>query len=198
MVLRCPTMPARTGAEYLEALDERAIHVEIEGCSYTGGVSQIPQLRNVVRTYAKLFDLQHEPALRDVMTYDSPTSGDRVGMSFLQPQSAGDVVRRREAMRVWAEHSAGFLGRTGDYCSSCVMAMAGAADWFGQGDRAFGDNVRSYYEHVRENDLLLTHTLIFPQANRALGPSQQRTETLAARIVDENDNGIVIRGARLL
>ena len=79
-------MGARTGCEYIEALDERAIRVEIEGERHTGGVSRIPQLRNVVQTYAQLFDLQHDPALRDVMTYASPT-GERVGMSFLQPRS---------------------------------------------------------------------------------------------------------------
>ena len=73
-------------------------------------------------------------------------------------------------MRVWAEYSLGNLGRTGDYCSSAIMAMAAAADWFGQDDPAFGENIRRYYEHVRENDLLLTHTLVFPQANRSVGP----------------------------
>jgi 4-hydroxyphenylacetate 3-monooxygenase len=191
-------MAARTGQEYVEALDERAIQLEIEGERFTGQVSRIPQLQNVVQTYAELFDLQHDPALRDVMTYESPTSGDRVGMSFLQPQSVADVARRGRAMRVWADHSLGNLGRTGDYCASSVMAMAGAADWFAQDERDYGDNVRRYYEFVRENDLLLTHTLIFPQANRAVGPSQQRDQTIAARIVDENDNGIVIRGARML
>jgi 4-hydroxyphenylacetate 3-monooxygenase len=191
-------MPARTGQEYVDELNERPIQVEIEGRRYSGRVAEIPQFRNVVRSYAELFDLQHEPALRDVMTYESPTSGDRVGMSFLQPVTLDDLIRRREAMRVWADHSLGNLGRTGDYCNSAVMAMAGAADWFAQLDPRFGENVRSYYEHVRENDLLLTHTLITPQANRAVGPSEQRSQTLAARIVDENDNGIVIRGARLL
>jgi 4-hydroxyphenylacetate 3-monooxygenase len=191
-------MPARTGTEYIEALDERAIQVEIEGERFTGRVSEIPQLRNVVRTYAQLFDLQHDSALRDVMTYESPTTGDRVGMSFLQPQSVDDVARRGAAMRVWADYSLGHLGRTGDYCNSAVMAMAAAAEWFGQDDPAYAENVRRYYEHVRENDLLLTHTLVYPQANRSVGPSQQKEQTLAARIVDRNDNGIVIRGARLL
>jgi 4-hydroxyphenylacetate 3-monooxygenase len=189
---------ARTGQQYVEQLDERPIRVEIEGEVYTGGVSRIPQLRNVVRTYADLYDLQHDASLRDVMTYESPSSGERVGMSFLQPGSAGDVERRGAAMRVWAQHSLGNLGRTGDYCSSSVMAMAAAAEWFAQDDRDYGENVRRYYEHVRENDLLLTHTLIFPQANRAAGPSGQKSQTLAARIVDRNDNGIVIKGARLL
>ena len=71
------------------------------------------------------------------------------------------------------------------------MAMAGAATGSRQADPAFAENVRGYYEHVRENDLLLTHTLVPPQANRSVGPSSRSPQTLAARIVDENDNGIV-------
>jgi 4-hydroxyphenylacetate 3-monooxygenase len=191
-------MAARTGQEYLDRLGERSITVEIEGRAQTGDVGQIPRFQNVVRTYAELYDMQHDEALRDVLTYDSPTSGDRVGTSFLQPASVDDLVRRREAMRTWAEHSHGNLGRTGDYCNGTVLAMAAAAEWFGQDDPAFADNVRAYYEHVRENDLLLTHTLVLPQANRSVGPSQQASKTLAAAIVDRNDNGIVIRGARIL
>ena len=186
-------MGARTGCEYIEALDERAIRVEIEGERHTGAVSRIPQLRNVVQTYAQLFDLQHDPALREVMTYTVP-SGERVGMSFLQPASVADVERRAAAMRVSAEFALGALGRTGDYCNSALMAFASAADWFGQDERGYGENVQRYYEHVRDNDLLLTHTLVNPQANRAVGVSEQRSPTLAARIVDRNDNGIVIRG----
>jgi 4-hydroxyphenylacetate 3-monooxygenase len=190
-------MGARTGREYIEALDDRAIDVEIEGERSTGGVSRIPRLRNVVQTYAQLFDLQHDGALRDVMTYALP-SGERVGMSFLQPASVADVERRGAAMRVSAEYALGALGRTGDYCNSALMAMAAASDWFDQGERGYGENVRRYYEHVRDNDLLLTHTLVNPHANRAVGVSEQRSPTLAARIVDRNDNGIVIRGARIL
>ena len=35
-------MAARTGQEYVEALDERAIQVEIEGERFTGNVSHDP------------------------------------------------------------------------------------------------------------------------------------------------------------
>jgi 4-hydroxyphenylacetate 3-monooxygenase len=191
-------MPVRTGQQYVDALNDRAIRVEIEGEQHVGGTGDLPQFRNVVRSYAELYDLQHEPELVETMTYQSPSTGDRVGASFLQPSSADDVVRRRRMMQVWAERSNGMLGRTGDYLNSAVMAMAAAKDWFAEIDPRFGDNIAAYYEYVREHDLLLTHTLINPQANRAVGPSEQRSKTLAAAIVDENDSGIVIRGARLL
>jgi 4-hydroxyphenylacetate 3-monooxygenase len=191
-------MPARTGQEYVDALAAKAITVEIHGERTTGRVTEIPAFANVIRSYAALYDLQHDPDLVDVMTYESPTSGERVGMSFLQPASPDDVVRRRAMMEVWARWSNGMLGRTGDYLNASLMAMAGAADWFGQADPRFAENVRAYYEHVREHDLLLTHTLIMPQANRSKSVSQQADPFLAARIVEETDSGVVLRGARML
>jgi 4-hydroxyphenylacetate 3-monooxygenase len=191
-------MAARTGQEYAAQLAERAITVELHGERTTGKVTEIPAFRNVIASYAELYDMQHDPGLRDVLTYDSPTSGERVGTSFLEPRSYEDLVRRREMMHVWARWSNGMLGRTGDYLNSALMAMAGAAEWFAQGDPRFAENVRSYYEFVREHDLLLTHTLIMPQANRAKAVSEQADPFLAARIVEERDDGVVLRGARML
>ena len=52
------------------------------------------------------------------------------------------------------------------------MALSEAGEWFAQADPRFGENVARYYEKVREEDLLTTHTLIPPQANRAVGAAQ--------------------------
>lgn len=191
-------MGARTGAQYLAALNESQRDVRIHGERVTRGIADHPAFRGVTRSYAALFDAQHDPGLRDTLTYASPSSGERVATSFLQPRTAGDLTRRRAAMSAWARRSFGMLGRTGDYLNSALLAMAAASDWFGQVDPRFAANVRAYYEHVREHDLLLTHTLINPQSNRAAGPSAQKDPYQAAAIVDRTDAGIVIRGARML
>ena len=191
-------MPARTGQEYLDGLAARNITVEIHGERTTGDVTKIPQFRNVLHSYAALYDMQHDRELHDLLTYESPTTGQRVGTSFMQPQSAEDIVRRRKAMQIWAEWSNGMLGRTGDYMNASILAMAGAAEWFAKADPRFGENIRAYYEYVRENDLLMTHTLVMPQANRAKAVGEQADPFLAARIVEESDDGIVLRGARIL
>ena len=191
-------MPARTGAEFLDRLARTRTHVEIQGETLRGGVAEHPAFRNVVRSYADLFDMQHDPRYRDVLTYPSPSTGDRVATAFLVPRTGADLVKRRQAVKLWADRSLGMLGRTGDYLNSALMALASAADWFGQADKAFASNIRAYYQKVREEDLLLTHTLIPPQANRAVSGSQQGGGTLLARVVREDDNGIVVRGARML
>jgi len=57
------------------------------------------------RTIAHLYDMQYDPALREVMTFASPSSGEPVGMSFLEPRSVADLIRRREMVKV-ARHVA--------------------------------------------------------------------------------------------
>jgi 4-hydroxyphenylacetate 3-monooxygenase len=188
-------MPARTGREFLDRLAASSQRVEIQGETLTGGIADHPAFRNVVRTYAELFDMQHDPACRDVLTYESPSTGDRVATSFLVPRTQADLDKRHQAFRLWAGRSLGMLGRTGDYLNSALMALASAADWFGE---PFAGNIRRYYEQVREQDLLCTHTLVPPQANRAVTASQQLGGSLMAHIAAEDDNGIVLRGARLL
>jgi 4-hydroxyphenylacetate 3-monooxygenase len=191
-------MAARSGKEFLEHRSASRPTVYVQGEELTGGIADHPAFRNVVRSYAELFDLQHDPALKDVLTYPSPLTGDPVATSFLPPATMQDLVKRRKAAKIWADHSNGMLGRTGDYMNSCLMALAAAGSWFAQANPAFGENIRRYYEKVREEDLLCTHTLIPPQANRAVAGTQQGGGKLSARIVNEDDNGVVIRGARML
>jgi 4-hydroxyphenylacetate 3-monooxygenase len=192
-------MGARTGQEYLERLAQTRPTVEINGERVVGAITEHPALVGIVGTFAQLYDLQHEPEFRDVLTYQSPTSGERVGTSFLVPRDTEDLVRRRAGFTAWADHSLGTLGRTGDYLNSALMALSEAGEWFAQADPRFAENIRTYYEKVREEDLLTTHTLIPPQANRAVGPGQQIDgRTLGAHVVSEDDNGVVVRGARML
>lgn len=191
-------MGIRTGQQYLDKLNAMRPHLTIDGEIVSENVAEHPAFRNVARTYAKLFDLQHDPAYADKLTYDSPTTGDKVNASFLIPRTLEDLEKRRAASQVWAEYSNGFLGRTGDYMNSSLTALAAAEKWFAQADPKFGENIRNYYEFARENDLLATHTLIPPQVNRSVSGSEQLGGQLSARIVEEREDGIVIRGARML
>ncbi len=190
-------MAARTGQQYVEGLAARRPTVHVAGETITQGIEGHPAFRNLVASYAALYDLQHKADLRNTMTYVAP-GGERVGMSFIVPETVADLERRRAMMKVWADFSLGTLGRTGDYLNCCLMALSRARPWFAQADQAFAANVEAYYERVRDQDLLLTHTLISPQANRSQDAAQQQGGTLTARIVGEDDNGVVIRGARML
>jgi 4-hydroxyphenylacetate 3-monooxygenase len=191
-------MGARSGRQFLQRLDGTPREIWYGKERVTGSVSSHGAFKGVAKSIAALYDMQLNPALAEFMTYRSPKTGDPVGASFMQPRTKEELSQRTRMIRTWAEYSGGMLGRTADYLNSSIMAMASAKEFFGSEGRDFASNMASYYEYVRENDLLLTHTLINPQVNRAVGPSKQVDPFIAAGVVEKNTNGVVVRGARML
>ena len=191
-------MPARTGAEYINGLRDRAADIYIEG-EKVNDVTRHPAFSGGMQTVAALLDMQHDPDLHDEMTYTSPTTGDQVGLSFIMPRSRDDLASRRRMMRHWAKWSCGMMGRSPDFLNVAVMSMAAAADYCGQNRPDFKQNILDYYEYIRENDIVMTHTLVNLQRSRSVGatPFDDRTE-VALSVVRETDAGIIVRGARVL
>lgn len=191
-------MGARSGEQFLRRLDSTQREIWYGDQKITSSVSKHTAFKGVANSIAALYDMQLRPELKDIMTYTSPTSGELVGTSFLQPKTKDDLGKRTATMRNWAGFSGGMMGRTADYLNSSIMAMAGAREFFGKEGRDYRMNMQNYYEYVRENDLLLTHTLINPQVNRSVGPSKQSDPFIAAGVVEKNASGVVMRGARML
>ena len=190
-------MGARTGSEYLEGLQQGNAEIWL-GDERITDVTTHPALQGCARSMAALYDMQHTENLRDEMTYPSPTTGNPVGLSFITPRTQEDLQKRSAMMFNWSRFSGGMLGRSSDYINVEIMAAAAAADFYNQNDPRFGENARNYYEYARENDLCMTHTLVNPQSNRALTASGHPSADVALRIVDENADGMVVRGARIL
>jgi len=163
-------MSARTGRQYLNGLREQDREVWLEG-ERVKDVTIHPGLKNGARAIASLYDMQTDPKLRDEMTYVSPTTGDRVGLSFIIPRTREDLERRRVMMMNWARTTCGMMGRSPDFMNVTYAAWAGAADYFAGGEHGrpeFAENMRRYHEYIRENDLTLTHSLINLQRSRTV------------------------------
>ena len=185
----------RTGKALLESLrDDRQLFIDGERVE---DVTTDPRFAAAAQSLAELYDMQHDPALIDRMTFASPASGERVGLSFIEPRSVDDLIRRRDMVRIWADASCGMFGRSPDYMNIFVTGFASAADEFGKNGDAFSKNIRAYHQYIRENDICMTHTLINPQVDRSR-PVEKQDKDLGAKIVKEIDAGIVIRGARMV
>jgi 4-hydroxyphenylacetate 3-monooxygenase len=191
-------MGARSGREYLAGLREQEREVWLGG-ERVRDVTSHPGLKGGARAIASLYDLQCDQELRDRMTYASPSSGKRVGLSFIIPRTREDLERRSAMMLNWARATCGMMGRSPDFMNVTYAAWAGAADFFGQGGRPeFADNMRRYYEYLRENDICLTHALINLQRSRTSTGVFNLQQGTALEVVRETDAGIIVRGARIL
>jgi 4-hydroxyphenylacetate 3-monooxygenase len=184
----------RSGAQYLEGLrDGRDVWIRGERVA---DVTAHPGLGRGAQTLAALMDRQFDPRFRDLVTYEE--NGVRYGTAFMIPGSVEDVVRRGRSFYEWAKWSNGMFGRTPDYKNASITAFAASAEFLAEGKPAYANNMRRYYEWIRSEDKVLTHTLVNPMFNYAHAREGKFDEEVALHVTRETDAGIVVNGARLL
>lgn len=187
-------MGLRTGAQYLEALrDEREVWISGQRVA---DVTEEPGFRNMARTLAQWYDFQHDPAVHDLVTYETP-DGDRAHISYIEPRSKEDLRRRGAAFAAWADVTGGMMGRAPDYMNAAIMAVGAAKAHWGQHKPEYGERAYDLYLKCRREDLLLTHTFINPMVDR-FKPLSEQEPYINAGVVEETSEGIIVRGGRIV
>ena len=184
----------RKGKQYLEGLrDDRDVWIHGEKVA---DVTSHPGMSRGAHTLAGFMDKQFDAGLQDTITYEE--DGKRYATSYMIPKSRDDIEKRGASFYEWATWSNGMFGRTPDYKNASMMSFAAAADFLAQDKPEYAENMRNYYDYVRSNDKVLTHTLINPTYNFAMAKEGKSSEQVALQVVKETDAGIVVNGARLL
>lgn len=191
-------MPAITGKEYIHRIDQSKTELWVDGSRITGKFSEHPALKGVMKSQGALYDLQHEESFKDLMTFASPLSGQKVGISYLQPKTKKDLAKRRNMIQVWARSTNGLMGRSPDYMNTVLMALASSAGFLEEKENCFPEHLIQFFEYARENDISMTHTFVNPQVNRSEFYFEDTDDPIAAKVVKKTAEGIVIKGARLL
>jgi 4-hydroxyphenylacetate 3-monooxygenase len=142
----------KTGKHHIDSLrDGRTIYLNGETVT---DVVEHPAYRHAIQSVAHLYDLQAAPDNHDLMTFISPSSGDRVNRCWQLPRSYDDLVQRRHALTAWAESSYGFMGRSPDHVASCLGGMVMGIEVFETYDKTCAAALLDYFTYARDNDLV--------------------------------------------
>ena len=205
-------MAARTGKEYIDGLRADGREVWL-GAERVRDVTAHPAFAGSVRGMAGFFDWQHrhaedcivagpgadQGAGQDASPDAASGAGEPIGIAHLIPRSPGDLERRHRGFERLARYSAGMLGRTPDYVSLTFAGFAGQPGvWSANGNARGAGNLAAFQRHVAEKDLALTHTIIHPLVDGRAAPYEGVNREVALRKVGETDDGIIVRGARIL
>lgn len=187
---------AKTGAQHLKSLkDGRSIYINGEKVA---DVTTHAAFRNSVKSSARLYDLQADPKRVEALTFASPKTGERVSRAWQLPKSYDEMVTRRKALEELSASHVGFMGRSPDHVASAISGQYMGLDVFkGHGDK-YAKNMANFYEHARDTDAFLTYTIINPQGDRTKSPEEQVEPDLIMRVVDEDSEGLTVRGAKML
>jgi 4-hydroxyphenylacetate 3-monooxygenase len=188
-----------TGNHFLDRLNKMKTEIWFDGEKIKGMLSEHPAFKGILQTKASLYDLQCDSEYINKMTYLSPETNSLIGLSFMQPKTKEDLKKRREMIEIWARHTHGLMGRSPDYMNTIVMSFASSSAALLKGkENCFPENILAVFEKAKENDLCFTHTFITPQINRSQYNFDCPKDPISAKVIDRNEKGIIIKGARLL
>ena len=184
-------MSIRTGAQYLQSLrDGREVWLNGERVD---DVTQHPQLRTCAQGLAEIYDLQHDSALRGVLTATSSETGDTINRAWHLPRSAEDLTRGREMFELIERRAGGVLGRHPHYMASLLMGVYNSREQIAEVNRAWARNLERHFHYCAENDLGMSFSAIAPPQDRRLDPSMSRR----LGVVERRADGIVVSGAQI-
>jgi 4-hydroxyphenylacetate 3-monooxygenase len=187
----------RDGDAFKESLrDGRVVYV---GDRLVDDVTQEPSLGPGIGLMAEMFDAQFAPETEDATTYFDASIGTRVSRSWQAPMTHAELADRRRMIEFTSMKTAGTFGRPPDLGPTIGIGLLARKPLFAgttsdlAGDTNFADNIDSYIEHCRRNNLICAEVLSDPQADRSRA-SEDHPGLL--RVTEVLSDGVIVNGAK--
>lgn len=181
----------RTGQDYRDAIrSNRDIYLDgeqVEDVTAHSAFAPLVDLR------AQIYDMQHDPDHRDVLT--STVNGQTCTVAGALPISQADWwAKRRATDRILAQVG-GISTRTGDETIGEFWSLYDCRDALVDMDPQFARNIDAHVVASRHDDLFRISANTDPKGDRSRPPQEQDPDMLL-RVVRETDAGIIVRGAK--
>ncbi|HWF35513.1 MAG TPA: 4-hydroxyphenylacetate 3-hydroxylase N-terminal domain-containing protein [Solirubrobacteraceae bacterium] len=183
----------RTGEEYRQSLrDGRVVWIDGERVE---DVATHPAFRPIVDARARIYDLAHEEATSEVMSYLDPESGERCATASKPPQAREDWYAKRAAVDCVLDDLGGIVTRVGDETVGEMWSLYDGQDVLDAISPAFSEHIRSHVRHAAVADPFHVSANTDPKGDRSRRPQEQDPDVLL-HVVGETEGGIVVRGAK--
>jgi 4-hydroxyphenylacetate 3-monooxygenase len=183
----------RTGDEYRASLhDGREVWIAGERVE---DVTTHPMFRPLVDIRARIYDMAHDPATADVMTYFDDEIGETCAVGLKLPHTRQDWHAKRAATDAVMDDIAGVVTRVGDETVGEMWSLYDGKDVLNEVDPRFAENIERHIREVIHVDAFHVSANTDPKGDRSKAPQDQDPDFLL-HLVRETDNGIVVRGAK--
>ncbi len=184
----------KTAQEYEASLRALKLNVYMFGEKVENTVDH-PVIRPSMNSVAKTYELASDPRYEELMTATSNLTGQKINRFTHLHQSMDDLIKKVKMQRLMGQKTASCFQR----CVGLDAFNAVDSTTF-EMDRDLGtgyhQSFRNFLKFVQEEDLTVDGAMTDPKGDRGLRPFQQDDPDLYMRVVEQNKEGIVVRGAK--
>jgi aromatic ring hydroxylase len=187
-------MAVRNGQQFLAGLkDDRVVYLGDRKVD----TSTEPRFQGSLQGMAEYFDYQIENA-DDCLVADPEKPGEMMSASLIVPRNKEDLAIRHKALDRFARYSYGMLGRTPDYVNVVLSGHVARRDIWEKSDPVYHDRLTKFHREVIDGDLSLTHAIAHANIDKSTGDLAGMNADLTVHKVGETQNGIIVRGGKML
>lgn len=155
-----------------------------------------PLIQPHINAAATTYDMAHELEFEELMTTTSHLTGEKINRFTHIHQNTDDLIKKVKMLRAISQ-------RTGSCYQRCVGFDALNATYATtyEIDQKHGTEYHKRFEaflrRVQKDDLMVAGAMTDPKGDRSRSPGQQTDPDMFVHMVEQNDKGIVIRGAKM-
>ena len=187
-------MPLKTPEEYLESI-KRPVNLYMFGEKIKEFWNH-PIIQPSINTVMKIYELAQKEEYKDLLTATSHLTGEIINRFTHIHQSVDDLIKKIKMQRLLGQHTACCFQR----CVGFDAANALYSVTY-EIDENIGTNYherfKKYWIEVQNQDLMVDGAMTDTKGDRSKRPAQQPDLDAYLRIIDENDEGIIVRGAKV-
>ncbi len=184
----------KTAEEYVESLRKLNLVVYMFG-EKVDNVVDHPIIRPSMNAVAKTYELAGRPEFEDIMTVTSHRTGKKVNRFTHIHQSVDDLVKKTKMGRMLGSQTGCCFQRCVGMDAMNALSMT-TFDMDAKLGTEYNQRFLKFLDYVQAEDLTCDGAMTDPKGDRGLPPHQQKDPDLFLRIVEDREDGIVVRGAK--
>jgi len=185
----------KTVEQYYESLEDLHPTAYILG-EKVENVHEHPLIRYMVAAVAKTYELENNPEGKKYLVAESDLTGEEVSRFVKLYKSPDDLLAKVRMLKFLAHNIGGcYMRCTGmDAINSIGVEVYNCDQKYGTN---YWQRLLDFIRHVQKNDLVVFSGVTDVKGDRSLRPSQQKDPDMYLHVVDRNNDGIVVRGAKI-
>jgi 4-hydroxybutyryl-CoA dehydratase/vinylacetyl-CoA-Delta-isomerase len=187
----------RTPEQYRESLKRMRPNIYKFG-KLIEDVTTHPCTKRTVEGHAQIFSVQNDPKYQDLVTKKSTLTGEMVSRYLSLIEGPEDMIANCRMKRLMY-HLTGTCtgGRCVGYASLNALWPA-TYDADKEGGTDHHQRLKDWLKGAQTADITLAGALTDPKGDRTLPPNKQPDPDMNLHVVDRDDEGITVRGAKAM
>jgi len=187
-------VPLKTPEEYLESI-KRPVNLYMFGEKIKEFWNH-PIIQPSINTVMKIYELAQKEEYKEVLTATSHLTGEIINRFTHIHQSVDDLIKKVKMQRLLGQQTACCFQRcVGFDAANALYSVTYEIDE-NKGTN-YHERFKKYWIEVQNQDLMVDGAMTDTKGDRSKRPAQQPDPDAYLRIVDENDEGIIVRGAKV-